>query len=165
LSTPRALGISFRNSCSCRLIVWVEIMILRRFSRPKSNEGIRYARDLPTPVPASTTRCWPSLRERAIALAISCCSRRYSKFGCRDSAPDLPNVLLTDAMKSLSKSSFNAITLSQSVQGATIYRGWDTHKCEAPRLLCYTISWQMPGAKRHTRLRVTRVYFTACSVF
>src|ERR1700744_5836139 len=41
--------------------------------------GMRYARDLPTPVPASTARYSRFCKARATAMAISCCWGRYSK--------------------------------------------------------------------------------------
>ena len=49
---------------------------------PSANRtaGTRYASDLPTPVPASTTRCRSSSSARATAAAICCCGGRRSKF-------------------------------------------------------------------------------------
>ena len=52
------------------------------FFCPSANRtaGTRYASDLPTPVPASTTRCRSSSSARATAAAICCCWGRRSKF-------------------------------------------------------------------------------------
>ena len=52
------------------------------FFCPSANRtaGTRYASDLPTPVPASTTRCRSSSSARATAAAICCCCGRRSKF-------------------------------------------------------------------------------------
>ena len=56
----RTMGMSFRTSCSCKLIVCVEITPLRPVSSANFAAGTRYASDLPTPVPASATSGLPA---------------------------------------------------------------------------------------------------------
>ena len=52
-SASTTSGMSLRTSCSCSAIVPVEITTFL----PERSAGTRYASDLPTPVPASTTVC------------------------------------------------------------------------------------------------------------
>jgi hypothetical protein len=49
-------GMSFSMSCSWSEIVWVEMTTRFLCFTAKSMAGSRYANDLPTPVPASTSR-------------------------------------------------------------------------------------------------------------
>ena len=86
-STRSSIGRSFSVSCSWRLIVCVEMTAFFFAATANRIAGIKYARLLPTPVPASTARCRPSINRRATATAISCCCGRYSKFFERDSTP------------------------------------------------------------------------------
>src|SRR6266568_4482341 len=62
--------------------------------------GIRYASDLPTPVPASTARCSRFCNARATATAICCCCGRNSKFFARDRMPVGEKISSTCATKS-----------------------------------------------------------------
>src|ERR1043166_6666012 len=57
------------------------------FAFAKRIAGTRYARLLPTPVPASTARCSRRSNARATATAISCCCGRNSKFFARERIP------------------------------------------------------------------------------
>ena len=59
-------GRSRSNNWSCRVLVAVEIMT----RLPLSNAGTKYAKVLPTPVPASTTKAPPASMRSAIATAI-----------------------------------------------------------------------------------------------
>ena len=78
---------SLKISCSCKLIVCVETTAFLFCDFAHITAGMRYARDFPTPVPASTTRCFRSASASATATAISCCSGRYSKLFASDSNP------------------------------------------------------------------------------
>src|SRR5665213_2342597 len=77
--TPASIGKSFSVSCSCKLIVCVETMAFFFCATANKIAGIKYASDLPTPVPASTARCSRFCSARATATAISCCCGRNSK--------------------------------------------------------------------------------------
>ncbi len=79
------MGMSLKMSCSCKLIVCVETTAFRFCCFAQRIAGMRYASDFPTPVPASTTRCFRSASASATATAISCCSGRYSKLFASDS--------------------------------------------------------------------------------
>src|ERR1051325_6207215 len=87
-STRWSIGRSFSVSCSWRLIVCVETTAFFLCATAKRIAGTRYASDLPTPVPASTTRCSPVVSACATATAICCCCGRYSKLLALESGPD-----------------------------------------------------------------------------
>src|ERR1039458_5607810 len=78
--TCSSIGRSFSVSCSCRLMVCVEMTAFFLLATANRIAGTRYARLLPTPVPASTAKCSPLARACATATAISCCWGRNSKF-------------------------------------------------------------------------------------
>ena len=59
--------------------MFVEITTRSLLVSAQSAAGMRYARDFPVPVPASTIRCCPSLKAFATARSISTCCERCSK--------------------------------------------------------------------------------------
>ena len=65
-------------SCSCRLIVLVERTVRSPFLWAQRAAGSRYAKDLPVPVPASTTATPPSLKRVVTTSSISRCPGRSS---------------------------------------------------------------------------------------
>ena len=80
-SSPRmdtALGMSEVTSWLWRLRVAVETTTGVSFVQAHMTDGSRYARDLPTPVPASIMRCSLSLNARTTALSMSICPGRSS---------------------------------------------------------------------------------------
>ena len=95
------MGKSFSVSCSCKLIVCVDTMAFFFSAMANRIAGMRYASDLPTPVPASTARCSRLCSARATATAISCCCGRNSKFFARDKMPVGENISSTCAIKSV----------------------------------------------------------------
>src|SRR5437660_4166877 len=82
------------------------------FFCPSANRtaGTRYASDLPTPVPASTTRCRSSSSACATRAAISCCGGRNSKFFAFDRGPFGEKNARTRSTNSLPRVFFSAIT-------------------------------------------------------
>ena len=68
-------------------MVWVETTAFFFCATANKIAGIKYASDLPTPVPASTARCSRRCSARATATAISCCCGRNSKFFAFDKIP------------------------------------------------------------------------------
>ena len=71
-------GMSFSMSCSCSEIVCVEITTFLP-AAACAIAGTRYAKLLPTPVPASAIRCVPRAKASSTAAAICCCCGRSSK--------------------------------------------------------------------------------------
>ena len=69
---------SFWSSCSWRLIVCVEMTTFFPSSAAARIAGTRYAKLLPTPVPASTIRCAGASIASATASAMRTCSARDS---------------------------------------------------------------------------------------
>ncbi len=63
-------GISLLISCSCRVMVKVLMSTLPAPFWTCSIAGIRYAKLLPTPVPASMAKCLPALIALRTAWAI-----------------------------------------------------------------------------------------------
>ena len=66
------------TSWLCRLRVAVETRTGVSFVRAQCIAGSRYARDFPTPVPASTIRCSRELNARTIDFSMSTCPGRSS---------------------------------------------------------------------------------------
>ena len=67
LNAAISRGISRANNWSCKALVAVD----NKTRSPLSKAGTKYAKVLPTPVPASTTKLPPSLMTSATASAIS----------------------------------------------------------------------------------------------
>jgi hypothetical protein len=65
---------SFSTICSPRALVAVETTTRSELAAA----GMRYARDFPVPVPASTSRASPRSRARSTASVIWSCSLRAS---------------------------------------------------------------------------------------
>src|SRR6266496_1403050 len=90
-------------------MVWVETIALLCCLSANNTAGVRYASDLPTPVPASTTRWRSSSSACATAAAISCCCRRNSKFFALERSPFSEKNARTLSTNSVPRESFSAV--------------------------------------------------------
>ena len=72
---------SFSTSCCWRLIVFVETTTLSPFLMAQATAGSRYARDFPTPVPASAAQISSPLKALHTARSMSTWLGRSSKSG------------------------------------------------------------------------------------
>ncbi len=72
-------GRSLFISWSCRAMVLVDMTTRSPFCIAHSAAGMRYARDFPVPVPASTMRWLPLLKASATDLSTCTCWERCSK--------------------------------------------------------------------------------------
>ena len=76
-------------------MVCVEITAFRSKSKANFTAGSKYPRDLPTPVPASTSSGASTWSALATAKAMLCCSARYSKSLARENNPSGANARWT----------------------------------------------------------------------
>src|SRR5437667_11804231 len=90
-------------------MVCVETIAFLCCSSANRTDGTRYPSDLPTPVPASTTKCCSSCSACATRAAISCCSGRNSKFFALESGPFWEKKPRTRSINSLPRLFFSAI--------------------------------------------------------
>ena len=112
--------------------------------------GIKYASDLPTPVPASTARCSRFCNARATATAISCCCGRNSKLFALDRIPVGEKISSTCETKSSPprldvrwRKSFQRLRCSKSLSKPKFFparaKFCSASRCRIPRRPCVCV--------------------------